>query len=170
MLKKLAFAIMFCALSFGASAQGDLKFGHINTEELFNVMPEKIEAEKKLDGISKNYESELVKMQEEFKKKYTEFMAAADTLPEGIKVRRMQEVQELEQRIQNFQQIAMQDLQKQQQDLLAPIMDKIRKAIQSVGQDNGFVYIFDLTSQTILFHSDKSVDAMPLVKTKLGLR
>lgn len=170
MLKKLAFAIMFCALSFGASAQGELKFAHIDTQELFSIMPERMEAEKKLDGISKQYEDELVKMQEEFKKRYTEFMAAADTLPEGIRVRRMQEVQELEQRIQNFQQIAMQDLQKQQQDLLAPIMEKIKVAIEAVGQDQGFVYIFDLTSQTILFHSSKSIDAMPLVKTKLGLK
>lgn len=170
MLKKLAIAFLFCTFAVSTFAQGDLKFAHINTQELFNIMPEKIEGEKNLEKASKEYEGELVKMQEEFKKKYTEFMAAADTLPEGIKVRRMQDVQELETRIQNFQQVAMQDLQKKQQEMLAPIMDKIKKAIEQVGNENGFIYIFDLSSSPVLYHSSKSIDAMPLVKTKLGLK
>ncbi|MGL4780080.1 MAG: OmpH family outer membrane protein [Bacteroidales bacterium] len=170
MFKKLAIAFMFCVCAFGASAQGDLKFAHINTMELFEAMPERVDSEKKLEATSKQLEGELLKMQEEFQKKYNEFMASADTLPESIKVRRMQEVEEINTRIQNFQQTARQELQKQQNDMMKPIMDKIQKAIQQVGEENGFVYIFDLASPSILYHSSKSTDAMPLVKGKLGIK
>ena len=60
---------------------------------------------------------------------------AQDSLPENIKARRMQEVQELQQRIQNFQEVAQGDIEKQQQQLFAPIEKKLTDAIKSVGPE-----------------------------------
>ena len=59
--------------------------------------------------------------------------------------------------------------QKEQQ-LLQPIIEKVQKAIDTVGEENGLIYIFDVSSQVVLYHSDKSIDAAPLVKAKMGIK
>ena len=131
MIKKLILAA-FLALPMCIAAQ-TLKFGTVNTQEIFNLMPDKVTAENTLKGVSEKYEAEFKKLQEEFNKKYTEFQALDENTPQSIKDSRARELQENSQKIQNFQQMAQQDLAKQQETLLAPISEKIQKAIQAVG-------------------------------------
>ena len=76
---------------------------------------------------------------------------------------------DLEQRISTFNQTASADLQQKQQELLTPVIDKIRKAIEEVGAENGFTYIFDMAAQSIIYQSPKANDVTPLVKKKLGI-
>ena len=66
--------------------------------------------------------------------------------------------------------MAAQDIQKQQETLLAPITDKIQKAIQAVGAENGFTFIYDLSIPAILYSGNGAEDVTPLVKTKLGIK
>ena len=87
MIKKL-FILVFLALPLGLAAQ-NLKFGTVNTVDVFNLMPEKATAEKQLEDLSKQYESEFMKMQEEFTTKYKDFVNSQDSMPENIKQRRI---------------------------------------------------------------------------------
>ena len=83
MIKKFLFAaVCICSLSFVSQAQQALKFGTVNSQEIFMLMPEKATAEQTLQDINKKYEDEFVKIQEEFTKKYKEYMALGDTIPE----------------------------------------------------------------------------------------
>ena len=110
MFKKLLIIVLF-ALPFCAFAQTpQFKFGTVNTMEIFSAMPEA--AQKEYDALAKKYEDEFLKMQEEFGKKYKELMATQDSIsiPENIKARRQQELAELNQRIQNFQEVVQNDL------------------------------------------------------------
>lgn len=168
MIKKLLLAA-FIAVPMCLSAQA-LKFGNVNSQQIFELMPEKANAEKTLVEVSKKYEDEYKKLQDEFNKKYTDFQALPADTPQSIKDRRMQELQENQTKIQNFQQMASQDLQKQQETLLAPITDKLQKAIQAVGAENGFTYIFDLSIPAVVYSGAPSEDVTPLVKAKLGLK
>ena len=85
MIKKFLFAaVCICSLSFVSQAQQALKFGTVNSQEIFMLMPEKATAEQTLQDINKKYEDEFVKIQEEFTKKYKEYMALGDTIPETI--------------------------------------------------------------------------------------
>lgn len=167
MLKKFL-VVALCLTSFSLFAQD--KIGYVNSAELFNTMPEKAAAEKQLEDLAKQYEADLATINQEYKTKYESFMAVQDSLPENIKIRRMTEVQDLMQRAENFQQVAYQDMQKKQGELLGPISEKIRKAIKEVGDENGFTYVFDASNPALLYISTTSAtDAMPLVKKKLGL-
>ena len=65
---------------------------------------------------------------------------------------------------------AAQDLQKQQETLLAPIQAKLQQAIQAVGAENGFTYIFDLAIPSIIYKGNGSEDVTALVKAKLGIK
>lgn len=168
MLKKLAF-LMLCALPFGAYAQ-DVKLGHISSKDIITLMPEVATVQKTVDEYSKQYEDQIVKMRDEYNAKIKEFQQKQDSMPDGIKQVRMSEIQDMEQRITTFQQTAYSDLQKKQQDLFQPIIDKVKKAINDVAVEGNYTYIFDLGAQSIIYQSPKSNDITAAVKKKLGLK
>lgn len=167
MLKKLLLAALLAA-PMCLFAQS--KFGYVNTTEIFNLMPEKKTAEATIADVSKKYETEYKALQDEFQKKYGEYQALAQDTPASIKERREQELQELNNKIINFQEVAGQDIQRQQQTLIAPIQEKIKTAIQAVGAENNFTFIFDLSIPTVMYTGADAVNITPMVKEKLSLK
>lgn len=163
-MKKLIIA-MALVLPLVANAQ---KFGHINTTELFTQMPEMAQVKLKMDTIQNQYENQYAMMQEEFQKKYQDYQQQQSTMPDAIKQVREQELQEMNQRIQLFLQTAEQDIQKQQQTLVAPLHEKMSKAIKAVGEKQGFTYIFE--SAAMVYVSPDAVDVTADVKKELGMK
>lgn len=163
-MKKLILALAL-ALPMIASAQ---KFGHVNTEELFAQMPQMATIKLKLDTIQSQYENQLAMMQEEFQKKAQEYAAQEATMADGVKKIRQQELNEMQQRINVFYQTADQDIKKSYQDLVAPIHEKMSKAIQAVGAKEGYTYIFD--SAAMVYIAPDAIDVMPAVKKELGIK
>ena len=138
MLKKIALLVVMFALPLGAMAQA--KFAHMNSQDVIAVMPEFTKAQADLDAMSKKYQDEMQRTNEEFQKKYQEFLAQADSLPKNIAERRQKELQDMAQRQEQFQQEAYQSMQKAQQDAMAPIYQKLDEAIQAVGKAEGGNY------------------------------
>ncbi len=168
MFKKLIIAVL-CCMPLTLMAQS-FKFGTVSSAEVIAVMPERAAAEKQLQDLSKRYEDEFMKVQEEFQNKYKEFQALGDTIPETIKMRRLQEVQETQQRIESFRAMAQEDIAKKQEELFAPIQQKLMDAIKAVGEEGKYTYIFDMTYPVVLYHGVGSEDVTPLVKAKLGIK
>ena len=163
-MKKIIIAMML-VLPMLASAQ---KFGHVNTQELFAQMPEVAQVKLKMDTINAQYESQLTSMQEEFQKKLQDYQSQEATMADAVKQIRQQELQEMQQRIQLFYQTAEQDIQKKQQELLAPVHEKMSKAIKAVGEREGYTYIFD--SAAMVHIGNDATDATPAVKKELGIK
>lgn len=168
MLKKIALIVVMFILPLGAMAQA--KFAHMNSQEVITVMPEFTKAQADLDAMSKQYQEEMQRNQEEFQKKYQEFLAQADSLPKNIAERRQKDLQEMAQRQEEFQQEAYQSMQKAQQDAMTPIYKKLDEAIQAVGKAEGVVYIFDLARTPIPFVGAQSIDVTGKVKAQLGIK
>ena len=169
MFKKLIIAVL-CCLPMSIMAQTTFKFGTVNSAEIIAAMPERAAAEQQLQDLSKKYEDEFVKVQEEFQNKYKELQALGDTVPETIKMRRLQEVQESQQRIESFRTMAQEDIAKKQEELFIPIQQKLMDAIKAVGEEGKFTYIFDLTYPVVLYQGVGNEDVTPLVKAKLGIQ
>ncbi|MCM1522601.1 MAG: OmpH family outer membrane protein [Muribaculaceae bacterium] len=163
MFKRLLLAVLI-ALPLSVFAQ---KFAVINTNTLTESMPEIKSVNEQMEAASKKYQDEFAKLQEEFGKKYEEFQALDANTPQTIKDRRMQEMQELDQKIQQFQQTATQDLQRQQQQLLAPIQEKVMKAIQAVGAEGGYTFVFE--SAIPIYTGVDVTDITDTVKARLGI-
>lgn len=168
-ISTIAVLIMMAGINTAVKAQS-LKFGHINSQELLQAMPERDSAEAKLRRLTKTIEDQLEELQVEFNKKYQEYLQKRETYSASIREMKERELTEMQQRAQEFQQVASQDLQRQQSELMKPVIDKADAAIKKVGSDNGFIYIFDVSNGTLLYQSDKSVDVLPLVKKELGLK
>ncbi len=164
MIKKILLAILI-AIPFCSHAQ---KFGLVNSQEIIEALPETATMKTQLETASKKYEEEYSKLQEEFKKKYTDYQQLEETTPDAIKERRLQEMQELDNKIQEFRQTASQDLERQQTQLLAPIQEKIMTAIKAVGDEGGFTFIFE--NLLPVYSGTTVVDCTPLVKAKLDIK
>lgn len=165
MIKKLLL-IAALALPLFVSAQ-TLKIGLVDTNEIIGKMPETAAAQNTLNEAQKKYQAELQRIEDEFKRQYEEFNQMAENELPAIKERKARQLQETQQKGEAFQQSVMQDLQKQQDELMAPIIQKVRSAIESVGQENGFSLIQDIQGQ--LYFAAPVEDITPLVKAKLGI-
>ena len=164
MIKKLLLAIMI-ALPMSVFAQ---KFAVINTQQLMESMPELKTVNEQLEAANKKYQDEFTKLQEEFQKKFEEFQGLDENTPQTIKDRRMQEMQELENKIQQFRETAVQDIQRQQQQLMAPIQEKVVKAIQAVGAEGSYTFVFENVMP--LYTGTDVTDITDTVKTRLGIK
>ena len=171
MLKKIAL-VMLLALPMGVFAQ-NLKFGHINAQEIITVMPEFTKAQNDIQTLEKQLTAELQRTQEEFNKKYQEFQQAIakDSLPPNIAERRQKELQDMMQRQEQFQQDAQQQMAKAQNDAMAPIYQKLVNAIKAVGAAEGVIYIFDLARTSIPYvNESQSINLTSKVKANLGIK
>ncbi len=168
MIKKLLLAIAI-ALPMSVAAQS-AKFATVDTQVLLEAMPETAAANSQIEAAAKKYEDEFKKLQDEFQKKYTEFQQLSqDTAtPQSIKDRRMQELQEQSQRMEQFRATVQQDLARQQETLMAPIQEKLVKAIETVGVTNGFTMILPVGIS--IYNGADVQDATPLVKKELGIQ
>lgn len=140
MKKLILLAMLFAPLTMLAQ-----KFGHVNSQEIIQAMPEYATAKTSIEALQKQYESDLKTMQDELQKKSDAYDKEKATLPENIKQRREQELQDLYQRIQQSYQDNQQALQKATQEKMQAISTKVSEAIKAVGSTGGYVYIMDTT-------------------------
>jgi outer membrane protein len=168
---KIAITTLLIALPFaGIAQQKPLKFGHINKQEVIGLMPERDSAVVKLQKYGKDLEEQLEAMQVEYNKKIEDLKQKEATMSDLVKKTKYEEISGIQTRIQEFQQNAQQEYQQKQVELLQPITEKLDKAIAETGKENGFMYIFDTSANTIPYISSDSQDVAPLVKTKLGIK
>ena len=165
---KLIVVVAFTLAAMGVSAQ--IKLGHIDSQKLIQAMPEMTAAQKTLQDKQAEVEKELTNMKEQFTTKLNDYSQNAKNYSDVIRASKEQYLQDLQQRIQRFQEIALDNLEKTQKELMQPIMDKALNAIKEVGKENGFSYIYDMSAGIILFAADNTEDVLPLVKKKLGLQ
>ena len=152
-----------------AYGQQPMKFGHINTQEVLNLMPELKVIQTQMENEYKQKEDQLTTMQVDLKAQQDEYVKVAETMTSEARVEKEKSLQEMGKKVQNYYILAQQQLQAREQELKMPIVKKVQTAIQEVGDENGFLYIFETASNMPLYHSEKSVDVAPLVKAKLGI-
>ena len=165
-MKTLLFAcLLFVGVTSFSSAQS--KIAHINTTELVEAMPDMKAAQAEIEKLSKTYEAELTTMATELRSKMEQYQREADTKTDEENATRGQEVQQMEQSIRQYQGQAQKDLQKKEADLLKPIFDKAKAAIEKVANAQGYQYVLDSTQGGgVLVAQGK--DLMADVKAELG--
>ena len=162
--------LLFMLLMFAPMATFAQKFGHVNSQEIIQAMPEFTKARTDIEALAKQYDADLKSMQEEIQKKAEALEKEQATLPANIKQRREQELQEMYQKYQQSAQDNQQALAKEQSEKMQAITTKVLDAIKSVGQTDGYVYIMDIAGGIPYISTTLSTDVTAKVKTKLGLK
>ena len=148
------------------------RIGIVNSQQLFDLMPEKAAAEAQLKTLSDRYHAEYELLEQEFDKKYADYqtVAADASTPETIKERRVQELQESDKKMREFERRAASDIAAAREMLTKPITDKIQAAIRQAGQQGALDVVFDTAVTPVAYTGPATIDLMPMVKTLLGLQ
>ncbi len=168
-LNRLFVLVLFIAATVSANAQNQ-KFGHIDLQALVQLMPERATAETEFNNFQTELEEVLGEMQQNYQQKLGELEQLGENASEVRRNAKITELQELQQRIQNYQMTAQQQLQEKYSQLLEPIFEKAEKAIEEVAKEQGLLYVFDTGARVVLYKSNQSVDILPLAKQKLGIK
>jgi outer membrane protein len=167
----IAVLISIVALAGQSAIAQNFKFGHINSDELIQSMPDYDSATVKLEKFRKELLNALDLMSVEFNTKNESYQKESKNLSDIVKQTKEQELVDMQKRIQDFQGNAQQQLQNKQTEVFQPIYVKVDKAIKDVGKENGFLYVFDVAKGALLYFDEaKSINVLSLVKTKLGLK
>ncbi len=168
MIKKVLLAIaLICPMLLSAQT---LKIGLVDFGSILEAMPETTAARNQLKEVSDKYDAEYKKLGEEFNRQVTEFQNMSENELPAIKERKTREINDYQQKIQQFEQTAMQDLQKMQNDLMGPIQQKIAQAIESVGREGNYSLVQMYDPQLTLYYAAPVEDVTPAVKAKLGVK
>lgn len=163
MIKKIFLALILVMPAMGFAQ----KFGTINTDSLIAQLPKVQEVQAQIAAASQRYETEFQNLKAELDKKYAEFQKLDASEPRVIFERRLQEIRELDQKINQFRKTATDDLKQKEEELMTPIRNEVMAAIKSVGIDGDFIIIFE-NAPTVYTRADV-VDVTSLVKAKLGV-
>ncbi|HCC69624.1 MAG TPA: hypothetical protein DEQ09_00505 [Bacteroidales bacterium] len=172
-MKKLIGLLVLVAmvsLSQNVIAQ-NFKFGHINSDELFSIMPEKDTILKQMEDLRTELQNALEIMQVEYNNKFNDYSNEAEKLSELVRKTKEEELVDMQQRIANFSKNADQQLVNKQNELMQPVIQKAEKGIKDVAREGGFTYIFDLSRGPIIyFNEEQSENILDKVKAKLGIQ
>ena len=172
MTKFLRYTILFFSgiiISASALRAQSLKFGHINSADLIQAMPETKKADSALTKYRQSLEDAMKTMTAEYQGKLQAYQSQTETMAEAIRKTKEKELEDLGARIQDFQQTAQESIQKKKEELYGPILKKAETAIKDIAKEKGYSYIFDTSLGTVLFAQD-SDNMLPVVKAKLGLK
>ena len=162
----LSIILIIAGQNLGAQ---NFKFGYINRDELLKAMPDYDSANVKLENLRKVLVSQLALMQDEYNNKTTAFNNGSKSLSDVVRKTREEELKDLNNRIQLFQIKATQQINDKNAELIQPIEAKADKAIKDVAKEQGFTFVFD-AGVLYYFDEKKSINMLPLIKTKLGLK
>jgi len=167
-LVKVLAVVVLIALAATTNAQKATKIGHVDFGKLLEMMPGQDTVKGVMESYVQSLQGELQTMNAELEMKVTDYQKNVAGLSSIIKATKEKEITDLQGRIESFQQVAQQDIQAKQTELITPFVDKARAAIKEVAKEGGFAYIMNAV-EDILLYSEGGEDVMPLVKKKLGI-
>lgn len=168
MIKKVLLAIaLICPMLLSAQT---LKVGIVDFSAILQAMPETAAAQTQLKEVSDKYDAEYKKLGEEMNRLVTEYQNMPENEPAAIKERKTRELSDYQQKIQQFEQTAVADLQKMQNELMSPVQQKVSQAVESVGREGGYSLIQMYDPALTLYYADPVVNITDAVKAKLGVK
>ena len=167
-MKKITLITLVAITCLTSALFAQDKFGHINSEQLLMIIPETADADKAIQEYSQMLETQLQAMYSEYQTKAGEFQTNEGLMTDLVKQAKIKEIQDLELRIQQFQQSSQESIQQKRNEVLSPILEKAQNAINDVAKEEKYTYIFDISLGSIVY-GEESRDIMPLVKSKLGI-
>ncbi len=170
-MKKIFFAAAMMLLSVTAvQAQ---RYAIIDTKYILNKMPEYVDADKKLQQVSDQWQKEIDNMQAELQVMYKNYDAEQFMLSDDLKKKREDELFNKEKEIRDLQKRRFGyegDLFKERQKLVKPIQDKVYNVIQKMAVSRGYDFILDKSEGITVIFADPKLDKSEDVLQQLGIK
>lgn len=163
--------IVICLTSLTCPAQTvPAKFGYLSYNTIFQEMPEYAVAQKKLSELKAKYDKEATRSENEFERKFAEFLQGQKDFPDNILKKRQNELQELLEDNVRFKEEAQNLLKKAEKDLQADMLYILNEAIRAVGIEKGYSFILNTDGNVCPFiNTSSGEDVSNYVREKLKL-
>ena len=166
-MKKIILVLAAALVALSASAQ-NLKFAHVNFNELVMLMPEADSARAQMAASQQEAQDTYKSMTDEFQSKYQQYQQKSSTWTSAIRESKEKELTDIQNRIEEFNQSIQQELQQQQNQLMAPIQQKAIDVVNKLAKEGGYIYVFEQSS--LLYVNDsQSTDLTPAARKALGI-
>lgn len=147
------------------------RFGFLSYNAIFEQMPEFAKAQESFAELKKKYEAEATRSEEEFQRKFAEFLHGQKDFPASIMQKRQAELQELMEKSTKFRRESRELLKKAQDELHKPMLDRLNEAIKAVGAEQGLMFILNTDGNTLPFiNPERGVDVTDAILVKLGIK
>ena len=169
-MKKVLKLTLAIALLMGSTSLFAQKFGRINTQEIIMSMPETKTMQTNMEAYAKELQDNIETMNVEFNTKLQDFQKNFNTMNDMAKEMKEKDLNDLQARIREFQERAQQEYQKKQNELLAPIIEKAKNAIDKISAAGGYLVVFDTSTGSLAYFDEATLtDIAPEVKKELGI-
>ena len=138
-MKKITSIVLVAITCLTSTLFAQDKFGHIHSEQLLMIMPETADADKAIQEYSQMLETQLQAMYGEYQTKAGEFQTNEGLMTDIVKEAKIKEIQDLELRIQQFQQTSQESIQQKRNEVLSPLLEKAQNAINEVAKDHDLI-------------------------------
>ena len=165
MKKILLFAVM-AFISAAAFAQP--KFAHVNFTELYQLMPEADQARATMTAAQNEAQEVYQSMMEEYQNKVTTYQQKSSTWTQTIRESKEKEINDVQQRIMEFEQSIQQELADKQNELMAPIVQKANDTVKQLAKDGGYIFVFDIGT-AIYIDENQSTDLTRAARRALNI-
>lgn len=156
-MKQLLLSLLFMALPLAASAQQQLRYGYFSYKEAFEAMPEYAKATADLQSLRSKYDAEMKRVEDEFNKKYEQFLDGQRDFAPSILKKRQAELQELMEKNIAFKEEANRLLKQAEQEAYAPLKLKMSEVLRGIGDARGYAFILNTDN-----------DAVPYINHAIG--
>jgi outer membrane protein len=168
-MKKELIILLLLLLGIRGEISAQQKYGHINSNEIVQMMPEFKQMIESVEKRKKEAQLKVQQMYDSYQTKLQELNKFGPSMMEAVRQEKTIELDSLQKGIQSYEQKASSEIQEFQDKLLKPLNDKYLKMVNAVAKENGYSYIFDLGTGSVVYHPEKEGDISDLVKKKLGI-
>ena len=170
-MKKVILAVFF-AISAVCGIQAQ-KYAIIDTKYILGKMPEYVDADKKLQQISDQWQKEIDNMQAQLNEMYKNYDAEQYMLSDDLKKKREDELFNKEKELRDLQKRRFGyqgDLFTEREKLVKPIQDKVYNAVQKMAVAHGYDFVLDKSEGITIIFADPKLDRSNDILRELGIK
>ena len=172
-MKKLSLVLFLFVIPFTSLTNGQLKIGYVDSDSIMDKFPDAQDARQKLDAIILEWQTELTKLENNWKTKYDDYEKRKLILTDQTRAETESELIKLEQQIGDYREKKFGtngELFQKQDEIMKPVQNKVFSAIQDVAKDEDFDFVFDRSGDVMLLFAKTEYDVTALVLDKLKLK
>ena len=146
-----------------------LKFGYLSYDLALKSMKEYATVQMRMDSLRSAFNAEMQRVEDEFNRKYEDFLDGQKDFPRTILLKRQTELQEMLQKNVAFKQQSVQEMKDTEAQLMAPLRIHLNEAIATIAREQGLALVINTDANACPFiEPTMGVDVNELVVKKLN--
>lgn len=145
------------------------RFGYLSYKAAIESMAEYAVVQQQMESLRAQYQAETLRVEDEFNRKYEEFLEGQRDFPRTILQKRQSELQELMEKNIAFKEQSHKELEDAERQAMAPLRIRLIELLGTIGRERGYAFIYDTDTKALPFlNTDFGEDISEIVTTLLN--